>query len=547
MTLADYERRKFELSEVLHGLAALRPRPAPAGDPVQALMARLAEDRFNLVVVGRFSRGKSTLMNAILGADRLPTGIVPLTSVVTSVGYGSDELVRLTYEDRILQSDVPLSELRDYVTEEGNPGNRRRVKLAEIQLPAEILRRGFYFIDTPGLGSAIIENSQTTRAFLPSADALILVTGFESPVTAEEESVLQVVASLQRPVFVVVNKQDTVSPGDREAALAFVRERLQSLFGDPAPPVFATSATQALRAKQTGDADELRFSGLADLEAALIRFLVEDKSRTVLLNMCERIEAVMAATPGAAPALQLELHAIRSRLMANEGDAGPTVGGLAPVSPEAARTCAVCTAIDGACFDFLAQYQYALTVDGEVRRAFADAGGFCRLHTWRYNTIASPQGTCLGFPSLTERWSARLLDLAEGSDPPAGAAEVIRRLAGQPDRCPVCQACDQAEEEALEAARLRLASIEAVDRESAFCLDHLAKVIERLRDEAVTRALLRRQAGLFERIGDDMRRYALKFEAIRRPLASRAETASPGRALRLLAGIPNLSINKRPD
>jgi predicted GTPase len=52
------------------------------------LAARLAEDRFNLLLVGRFSRGKSTLMNALLGSDSLPTGIVPITSVITTVRYG---------------------------------------------------------------------------------------------------------------------------------------------------------------------------------------------------------------------------------------------------------------------------------------------------------------------------------------------------------------------------------------------------------------------------------------------------------------------------
>jgi predicted GTPase len=59
------------------------------------LFARLAEDRFNLAVVGRFSRGKSSLMNAILGSERLRTGVVPLTSVITTVTYGSQERMTL--------------------------------------------------------------------------------------------------------------------------------------------------------------------------------------------------------------------------------------------------------------------------------------------------------------------------------------------------------------------------------------------------------------------------------------------------------------------
>lgn len=53
-------------------------------------MIRLAQDRFNLVTVGRFSRGKSSLMNALLETNRLPMGVVPITSVITMVQHGCD-------------------------------------------------------------------------------------------------------------------------------------------------------------------------------------------------------------------------------------------------------------------------------------------------------------------------------------------------------------------------------------------------------------------------------------------------------------------------
>jgi Dynamin family len=113
------------------------------------MFARLAEDRFNLVVAGRFSRGKTSLMNAILGTDRLPTGIVPLISVITSVAYGSRERVQIEWQRGGIPCEIRLEELSDYITERGNPGNTRGIRQARIELPVEVLRRGFYFIDTP--------------------------------------------------------------------------------------------------------------------------------------------------------------------------------------------------------------------------------------------------------------------------------------------------------------------------------------------------------------------------------------------------------------
>lgn len=90
MDLKDYEKLKFELAGHLRSLETLAGAQRESlKAEMRTLFARLAEDRFNLVVVGRFNRGKTSLMNALLGSDRLPTGILPLTSVITTVVYGT--------------------------------------------------------------------------------------------------------------------------------------------------------------------------------------------------------------------------------------------------------------------------------------------------------------------------------------------------------------------------------------------------------------------------------------------------------------------------
>src|SRR5271166_490769 len=101
-----------------------------------------------------------------------------------------------------------FGELPKYITQEGNPGNTRGVKLAEVRLPAEILRRGFYFVDTPGLGSAISENTRTTEGFLPEGDAFLLVTSYDSPLSSEEIELVRSFAASSRPLFIALNKHD---------------------------------------------------------------------------------------------------------------------------------------------------------------------------------------------------------------------------------------------------------------------------------------------------------------------------------------------------
>jgi hypothetical protein len=259
----------------------------------QALLARLAEDRFNLAVLGQFSRGKSSLMNAILGVDRLPTGLLPHTSVITFVTYGEQERVVIRQEGWSLPYEVPLAQLAEYVTEEGNPGNRRRVTSAEVQLPLEILRRGLFFIDTPGVNSPIAANTLTTRQFLPQVDGAIFVTSFDSPLSDTEIEFLRDIHRVIGKVFVVINKLDLVSDRDRSAVLDYAAGRLASALGENEFELFAVSARDALRAKLAGDREGLEQSGLGQLETALVGFLRSGKSRQFCRRVLDRLIALL--------------------------------------------------------------------------------------------------------------------------------------------------------------------------------------------------------------------------------------------------------------
>jgi ribosome biogenesis GTPase A len=175
--LREYEHLKFELASLIRMVGSYAcDEEDELRKKCRALQTKLAEDRFYLAVVGQASRGKSTLINALLGMNRLPTGIVLVTSAIASVDYGSREQVRIFAKGWGYGVDVPLEELPHYITEQDNPGNQKAIELAEVRLPAELLRRGFYLVDTPGFGSAISENTLTPRGFLPEADAIVFAT-----------------------------------------------------------------------------------------------------------------------------------------------------------------------------------------------------------------------------------------------------------------------------------------------------------------------------------------------------------------------------------
>ncbi|WP_460811098.1 dynamin family protein [Microlunatus endophyticus] len=277
--------------------AALYVARSRADDSVErharALLARLAEDRLRLAVAGQFSRGKTTLMNAILGAEYLPTGALPMTSVVTTVTYGSAARATVRRRDAALPIDVPLDELADYVARSGSRRSVLEVVSADVEVPANLLRLGFAFVDTPGVGSEDELSTATTRQYLPQADAAVFVTGFDSPLTATE---LSFVSELQQRVgrlFVVINKRDLVSSDQVAEVESYVSERLaeRDVSGQS---VHSVSALKALQARTAGDHQMLAESGLPALEKDLLGFLTREKAQLLLDRAAQRAEELVA-------------------------------------------------------------------------------------------------------------------------------------------------------------------------------------------------------------------------------------------------------------
>ncbi|MGH7997042.1 MAG: dynamin family protein, partial [Opitutaceae bacterium] len=164
--LQSYERLKLALGAQVRLLReSLKGRgDAQRAERCDALMTKLAEDRFTLAVLGQFKRGKSSLMNAVIGREILPVGLLPLTSAITVLRFGPSERLLVRHAHWAFLEEAPLEELPNFVTEKGNPGNRRQVQAAYLELPLPFLRHGLEFVDTPGIGSAISANTATTHA-----------------------------------------------------------------------------------------------------------------------------------------------------------------------------------------------------------------------------------------------------------------------------------------------------------------------------------------------------------------------------------------------
>jgi GTP-binding protein EngB required for normal cell division len=552
MDLKTYEQTKFELAELIRSAQLMATendkdpqKQSGSEQPWCDLLIRLAEDRFTVVVAGRFNRGKSSLMNAVLGIDRLPTGVVPLTSVITYVRYGTSERVLLEYYGGRLRGEAKLEDLPQLVTEKGNPGNVKGIRAAEIQLPAEILRRGFFFVDTPGLGSAIFENSQTTERFIREIDVLILVTGYESPLTEDEIHFLRQASASVRAVFVVVNKHDQVCSGARQEVLEYVAKTAQTVLNGKISKLFSVSARDGLAAKQANDMEAQQASGILGFEEELVRFLTAERSRLFLSAMCDRALAQIESLPEA------NLEHLSSRLTTlrrqqvdgstegerNQPESVATGSASVQIDSRGVTPCDMCRGVMHQVLEFLRQYQYELSTRPETQEQHAQQGGFCPQHTWHYEQVASPRGICTSYPRLLNAVARKLRSMAEN-----GSAESGPRGGFMDHSCSACKVRWETEDKMARSIVLKLQAGKSHQRAlPALCLPHLELLLRDLDDKPVRQNLLLREAVMMERTAEDMQRYAIKHDALRRHLVSKEEKDAPLLGLQLLTGHRNVN------
>jgi len=260
----------------------------PEQNRIRELESRLTAARFNLAVLGQFKRGKSTLLNALLGEELLPTAVIPVTSVPTFLSWGPKRLVRVIFLDGHTEEDSSenLQELSvflaRYVTEEGNPKNRLDVAHVEVAHTSSLLQKGVVLIDTPGIGSTFQHNTEATLNFLPQCDGALFLVSADPPITQVEIEFLKAVHDRAARIFFIMNKIDYLDEDECAAAIEFfqavLREQLQ--LDDPVL-VFPVSARQGVEAKLKGNDRLWASSGMSGIEDYLVKFLAEEKIQTL--------------------------------------------------------------------------------------------------------------------------------------------------------------------------------------------------------------------------------------------------------------------------
>jgi len=281
----------------------------PSFERTNSLRTKLSESSLNLVVLGQFKRGKSTLINALVGAELLPTAVVPSTSIVTVIRYGTEPRATVRFTNGV-ETGTDISRLGEYITETGNPSNKKQVAQVEVFFPAQFLRANVSLVDTPGVGSVFTGNTGTTHDYLPQADAAIFLLSADQPIGEAEVEFLKQARRYAARFFFVLNKIDFLSATELRESIDFnsviISESIQG-----AAPIIPVSARNALLAKLDSDQSLLGRSRIEALECEVVNFLERERESTIYASAASKLQRLAREARGS---VELELSALRMPL-----------------------------------------------------------------------------------------------------------------------------------------------------------------------------------------------------------------------------------------
>jgi GTP-binding protein EngB required for normal cell division len=238
-----------------------------------AKVAELAVERsrpVRVAIVGEFNAGKSTFINAVMGADVAPTGVLPTTATLHHLRYAPDPFARIQFYpdarehgEAIRERIVPSSELRAAL----KASDPTLVQRVEILMPIASLTR-VEILDTPGFNAPDLRHAEAARSAFEEADAAIWLLDAGQPLKQSERRILEEAKAARLPVQILVNKADRLKPDEIARVMEAVTESLDATgIRSWAPPI-ALSARLALQGK-LGDEEALTRSGWSIVQALL--------------------------------------------------------------------------------------------------------------------------------------------------------------------------------------------------------------------------------------------------------------------------------------
>ncbi len=303
------------------------------GEIVQGLIDRLASDKLRVLVVGRFSAGKSTFINALLGEKLLPATPTPTTGVLCNITYANEQDKKVTLYPKPGMGknsgdqpfDISVNELEKYIKIDHFDGTEvtSKYQRMNLQWPLKLCANGVELIDSVGLDDPD-SRDDITLGYAKSVDAVLYLMKSQDTGSKKDLDTIHFLRQLgYESLFFIVTYYDHI----KESALVgeqseqdfrnFVFKNLSPLTEMGNDGIKFIDSRTALIGKRNQDHEKIEESGIEDLEKALESFLVEQKGRAKLLTTLRSLgsvnRTVMKVIPSRIDMIQTSIEELEKR------------------------------------------------------------------------------------------------------------------------------------------------------------------------------------------------------------------------------------------
>jgi GTPase SAR1 family protein len=323
-SLMNFNKKKIQIVKELEQLTFLLNEMESRVElqKLTEIIDHIKQENFQIVVVGEFSRGKSTFINSLLGKRLLPSSANPTTAILNVIKYSKEPYIKIRFHDenkqemkineetfkRLIAPKEPI--IGDPESEAAYQKQADFLKLiqnAEIGHPLSFCEGGVTLIDTPGTNDLDEAREKITNSIIPRSDAAIFLLSARKILSESELSFLRdrLLSNDIQKVFIVVNFKDELeSPEAIEKVQKYAYDNLKEILVNPR--IIMISALQALNAKRTSQGEELKdrrgrplkiwdleSTGIPELESSLSEFLQYERGKVKLQLPIKRTEKLI--------------------------------------------------------------------------------------------------------------------------------------------------------------------------------------------------------------------------------------------------------------
>ncbi|MGB3638659.1 MAG: dynamin family protein [Rivularia sp. (in: cyanobacteria)] len=320
-----YNQRRNELLALAQKQAAIvaelkmdeiQTKGTKQGEVVKGLINRLKTDKLRVLIVGRFSSGKSTFVNALLGEKLLPASPTPTTGVLCNITYATEDNKKvILYPKKGMglnndkPFDIPVNELEKYIKIDHFDGSEVTSKYKRMKLlwPLELCANGVELIDSVGLDDPD-SRDDITLDYAKSVDAVLYLMKSQDTGSRKDLDTIKLLHSLgYESLFFIITYYDHIkesaSMGEQseEDFEKFVFKNLSPFTELDSQGIKFVDSRTALLGRINQDNQKLVESGIEDVEKALESFLVEQKGRAKILTTLRSLSSVNMAVRKVVP------------------------------------------------------------------------------------------------------------------------------------------------------------------------------------------------------------------------------------------------------